>query len=90
MKVKKPVSSSAGEVLRPSRKSSRVPSSRSATSSKPPVPAELAEWIEKAKSLPAVREELVARVKAEIDAGTYETPEKLDIAIERLIDEFCQ
>jgi negative regulator of flagellin synthesis FlgM len=37
--------------------------------------------------LPAVRAEVVNRVKAEIAAGTYETPEKIDIAIDRLMDE---
>jgi len=30
---------------------------------------------------------LVARVKEEIKAGTYETPEKIDIAAERLLDD---
>lgn len=37
--------------------------------------------------VPEVRSDLVARVRAEIDAGTYETPEKLDIAVERLLDD---
>jgi hypothetical protein len=37
--------------------------------------------------LPAVRTEVVNRVKAEIAAGTYETPEKIEIAIDRLMDE---
>ncbi len=36
------------------------------------------------KQLPEVREDLVARVRAEIAAGTYETPEKVDAALERL------
>ena len=31
-----------------------------------------------------IRQELVARVRAEIAAGTYETPEKLAIAVDRL------
>ena len=34
-----------------------------------------------------VRADLVARVRDEIAAGTYETPEKIDGAIERLLDE---
>ncbi len=37
--------------------------------------------------LPPIREELVSRVRAEINEGCYETPEKLDIAIERLIED---
>ena len=34
-----------------------------------------------------VRSDLVARVRNEIASGTYETPEKLDAALERLLDE---
>lgn len=34
--------------------------------------------------LPPIRKELVSRIKREIAQGRYETPEKLDIAIERL------
>jgi negative regulator of flagellin synthesis FlgM len=37
--------------------------------------------------LPEVRAELVQRVKAEIASGAYETPQKLDVAIDRLMDE---
>jgi hypothetical protein len=32
------------------------------------------------------RADLVARVRREIAAGTYETPEKLDVALERLLE----
>jgi negative regulator of flagellin synthesis FlgM len=34
-----------------------------------------------------VRHELVSQIRDQIAAGTYETPEKLDIALERLLDE---
>ena len=34
-----------------------------------------------------IRHELVERVKAEIAAGEYETPERLEIAINRLTEE---
>jgi anti-sigma28 factor (negative regulator of flagellin synthesis) len=34
-----------------------------------------------------IRHDLVARIRAEIAAGTYETPEKLSIALERMIDD---
>jgi len=37
--------------------------------------------------LPAVRTEVVQRVKAELAAGTYETQDKIDVAIDRLMDE---
>jgi len=34
-----------------------------------------------------IRHDVVSRIRSEIAAGTYETPEKLDAALERLIDE---
>lgn len=37
--------------------------------------------------VPAVRKDLVERVKSEIAAGTYDTQQKMDIALERLMDE---
>jgi anti-sigma28 factor (negative regulator of flagellin synthesis) len=46
-----------------------------------------AEMVSRTREVPDVRHELVARVKAEIEAGTYETEEKLDIAVGRLLDE---
>lgn len=33
------------------------------------------------------RAELVARVRSEIAAGTYETPQKLAVALDQLLDE---
>lgn len=47
--------------------------------------ANFAQWVRRARRLPLVRPGLVERVKAEIAAGMYETPAKLDIAIDRLI-----
>ena len=41
----------------------------------------------KVHELPAVRADLVARAKAEIEAGTYETPERIDVAVDRLLDD---
>lgn len=32
-----------------------------------------------------IRAELVARIRSEIAAGTYDTPEKLEIALDRLL-----
>jgi len=37
--------------------------------------------------IPDIRAELVARVKAEIAAGTYETSENLDAAIATMLEE---
>jgi hypothetical protein len=41
------------------------------------------------ESSPAIRSELVARVRKEIAEGTYETPEKLEKALGRLLDELA-
>ncbi len=38
----------------------------------------------KARASADVRHELVARVRREIAAGTYDTPEKMEIALERM------
>jgi len=37
--------------------------------------------------MPEVRKDLVARIKAEIRDGTYETEEKLQVAVKRLMEE---
>jgi negative regulator of flagellin synthesis FlgM len=39
----------------------------------------------KLQDIPPVRADLVAQVKKEIATGTYETPQKLDVAIDRLL-----
>jgi negative regulator of flagellin synthesis FlgM len=36
-----------------------------------------------------VRQDLVNRIRGEITAGTYETPDKLDAALNRLLDEIA-
>jgi negative regulator of flagellin synthesis FlgM len=41
----------------------------------------------KVQEIPEIRTELVERVKAELAAGTYETSERLEIAVDRLVDE---
>jgi len=41
----------------------------------------------KIQELPEIRAELVQRVKAEIAEGVYETPERLEITVERLMEE---
>jgi hypothetical protein len=37
-------------------------------------------------STDGIRHELVARVRREIAAGVYDTPEKLEVALERMLD----
>ncbi len=41
----------------------------------------------KLDNVPPIRRELVSRIKEEIKRGQYETPEKLDIAIDRLLED---
>jgi len=36
---------------------------------------------------PAVREDLVRRIRIEIDLGLYETPDKVQMLLARLVDE---
>ena len=40
-----------------------------------------------ASSIPGIREQRLAEIKAAIEAGTYETPEKLEMALNRMIDQ---
>lgn len=37
---------------------------------------------------PDIRADLVYRVRAEIASGTYDTPEKMELALRRLLEEF--
>ena len=70
----------------------------STTSTPPPAPtrgsdraefSNAAQLLSKLGELPEVRQDLIARVKAEIDAGTYETDEKIDAAIEALREDLA-
>ena len=44
----------------------------------------LSEVTQTGSESPRIRFDLVNRVRAEIAAGTYDTPEKMDIALERM------
>jgi len=46
-----------------------------------------ADMVSRTREMSDVRQDVVDRVRAEIQAGTYETPEKLDIALGRMLDE---
>jgi anti-sigma28 factor (negative regulator of flagellin synthesis) len=49
-----------------------------------------AQLLGKLHDLPDIREDLVERVRGEIAAGTYETPEKIDAAIESLLTDLAE
>lgn len=49
--------------------------------------SDVARHLDYLRQLPAVREHLVAQVRQSIDAGTYESEDKLDAAIDRLAEE---
>jgi len=51
------------------------------------VASETAGLVDSAKNLPEIRQDRVAEIRAQIASGTYETAEKIDGAIERLLDE---
>lgn len=46
-----------------------------------------AQLLSKLNELPDVRQDLIDRVRGEIQAGTYETPDKIDGAIDGLIED---
>lgn len=50
----------------------------------------MATYLSKLSQLPPIRGELVASVRAQIEAGTYETPEKLDFALGELSRELAE
>lgn len=47
--------------------------------------SDMARLMQRLRDTPEIREDLVARIRAEIDAGTYETAEKLSSAIDAMI-----
>jgi len=48
----------------------------------------LAQMLDGIGQLPEIRHEKVAEIRREIASGSYETPEKLDRALDRFLDEF--
>ena len=43
--------------------------------------------LDDASRTPGVREQRLAQIKAAIEAGTYETPEKLELALNRMLEQ---
>ena len=68
-----------------------APADSSATSSAPGVDeldiSSEGNFISQARDLPEIRHDRVADIRAQIKSGEYETPEKLDLALSRLLDE---
>jgi negative regulator of flagellin synthesis FlgM len=49
--------------------------------------SDAARLVEQVQQVPDIRQDRVDAIRAQIAAGTYETPAKLDIAVSRLLDE---
>lgn len=49
--------------------------------------SEASRLLARLRGLPEIRQELVDRVRAEIESGSYETDDKLDQAIESMLDD---
>lgn len=63
-----------------------------ATSSSRPIQDEVqisdaAQYVEQVRNLPDIRQDRVDQIRAQIAAGTYETDEKMQAALGRLLDE---
>jgi len=52
-----------------------------------PAAQEAAQLVEQVKQIPDIRQDRVDAIRAQIAAGTYETDEKIQIAVARLLDE---
>ena len=48
-----------------------------------------AQLLSKIAQLPEVRQDLVDRVRSEIDSGTYDTPEKVDALMDSLLEDLA-
>jgi negative regulator of flagellin synthesis FlgM len=44
-------------------------------------------FVDLANQVPDIRQDRVNAIRAQIAAGTYETPDKLDVALSRFLDE---
>ena len=49
--------------------------------------AEAARLVDQARQIPEIRQDRVDQIRAQIAAGSYETQQKFDVAVERLLDE---
>lgn len=51
--------------------------------------SDAARLMEQVHQTPDIRQDRVNSIRAQIASGTYETPEKLDLAVSRLLDEIA-
>ncbi len=75
------------------RRSAATPEQAAATSPRSGDKVELstqARLLDQLTRLPEVRTELIEQVKTEIDAGTYETPERLEATLNALLEELSE
>ena len=49
--------------------------------------SDAAQLLDQVGDVSDIRMDKVASIRAQIESGTYETPEKLEVAIDRLLDE---
>ena len=49
--------------------------------------SEAGRLVDQARAVPEIRQDRVDAIRVQLAEGTYETPEKLDVAVERLLDE---
>ncbi|MBL8887787.1 MAG: flagellar biosynthesis anti-sigma factor FlgM [Phycisphaerales bacterium] len=47
----------------------------------------LAPWLNKLKQMPAIRQDLVDQIRGQIASGSYDTAEKMNAALDGMIDE---
>jgi hypothetical protein len=50
--------------------------------------SELARMVAAARDLPDIRVDRIVEVRKQIEAGTYETPEKIEVTVSRLLQGF--
>ncbi len=48
-----------------------------------------AQFVDQAHDLPAIRQDRVNQIRSQIANGTYDTPDKLDAALSRMLDELA-
>ena len=77
------------ETARPAERSAHPTPAPSARTGDKVELSTAAQLLSKLAELPDIRQELVDRVRTEIELGAYETPEKLDAAIEALADDLA-
>ena len=90
MEVNSAASVGGAQPINPVQNVSEAAKPTEATSVSPQDTVEISSagrMLETLSQSPEIRPERLAQIKAEIEAGTYETPEKLDAALEKLLDE---